>query len=751
MPSGRKRARRTGGRYLGLIATALTSLLVAWFVEPRHLIAMAVFFAAGVAFAYFYDRVAKADTAEAAKTQLEATEERRVFAALVENSSDFIGIADASGKPTYVNPAGRRMVGLSPEQPIEETEILEFYPPDQRAFATEVILKSMLEHGQWEGETYLRNWQTEDAIPVSDKHFMIRDPKSGRTLGMATITRDISDRRKLEDERERAREEHAAARDLLENVLQSSTQYSIIAKDLERRIVLWNRGAARNYGYEASEVIGKSSNMLHVSEELQSGKVAELHRRALEEGQADGLFRRRRKDGSEFLARVVITRRNDAKGDPVGYLIVSRDVTAEQRHLRKQQFLAEVGESLQASLDPDATVEQIARLAVGYIGDSCSVDLVEADGTIKRTKFVVADPAKAELAEVLERFSPRRDRPHPLWTVLEANQSVLIREVTPEYLLSVSQSEAQFRALESLDPHSLIVVPLIARERLFAVVTIASCASGRRYDLEDLDVCEELGRRASLALDNARLYEVAQNALRARDRVLGVVAHDLRNPLSAIISAASLLRQPGDAPERRSSVPVDSIQRAANRMTRLIQDLLDLTRVEAGRLAVEAARVPTRQAVAECLEAQTMLISDASLELRVELAKDTPDVWADRDRLSQVFENLIGNAVKFTQPGGRIVVGAALRDREVLFWVADTGCGIAAADVPRLFDPFWQADKTGRRGSGLGLPIVKGIVEAHGGRIWVESTPGEGSTFYFTIPTAVLSEDRVGAHVAAPQ
>jgi signal transduction histidine kinase len=184
-------------------------------------------------------------------------------------------------------------------------------------------------------------------------------------------------------------------------------------------------------------------------------------------------------------------------------------------------------------------------------------------------------------------------------------------------------------------------------------------------------------------------------------------------------------------------------------MNRLIQDLLDVARLEAGRLSIEQARVPAERVVSESVEAQKLLASSASIELRLDVARDVPEVWGDLDRLLQVFENLIGNAVKFTQPGGRITVGAAPRDGDVLFWVADTGAGIAAEDLPHLFDRFRQAQKASRRGAGLGLSVVKGIVEAHGGRIWVESTPGRGSTFSFTVPTALRAEERL--HEPAPQ
>src|SRR5690606_12045135 len=141
-----------------------------------------------------------------------------------------------------------------------------------------------------------------------------------------------------------------------------------------------------------------------------------------------------------------------------------------------------------------------------------------------------------------------------------------------------------------------------------------------------------------------------------------------------------------------------------------------------GSLSVEHGRVHTAQIVSDALEAQRPLAASASLELQANLAPGLPDLSADRDRLLQGFENLIGNALKFTVPGGRITVGGAPRDGEVLFWVADTGPGIAAEDLPHLFGRFWQVRKDGRCGAGLGLPIVKGIVEAHGGRVWVEST-----------------------------
>jgi signal transduction histidine kinase len=167
--------------------------------------------------------------------------------------------------------------------------------------------------------------------------------------------------------------------------------------------------------------------------------------------------------------------------------------------------------------------------------------------------------------------------------------------------------------------------------------------------------------------------------------------------------------------------------------------------IEAGRLGVDLTTLSPLQLVNEAVETQRPLAAASSLELTLALPHELPQVWADHDRLLQVFENLIGNALKFTAPGGRITVGAMPAEQHVVFWVADSGKGIAPENLPHVFDPFWQASARERRlGAGLGLPITKGIVEAHGGSIWVESVLGQGTTLYFTVPVTAGAERAVG-------
>jgi signal transduction histidine kinase len=211
----------------------------------------------------------------------------------------------------------------------------------------------------------------------------------------------------------------------------------------------------------------------------------------------------------------------------------------------------------------------------------------------------------------------------------------------------------------------------------------------------------------------------------------------LRNPLSTILMQTSISKSGGK--------PIEVIRRAATRMNRLIQDLLDVSLIETGQLPIHRARLSAGELVVEAVETQKILATSSSVELRLDVERGVPEVWGEHDRLLQVFENLIGNAIKFSTAGGLITVGAAPRDQEVLFWVADTGSGIAPGSLPHVFDRFWQATKGDRRGAGLGLPIAKGIIEAHGGHLWVESTPGRGSIFFFSLPTARPTADQPSA------
>jgi CheY-like chemotaxis protein/nitrogen-specific signal transduction histidine kinase len=263
--------------------------------------------------------------------------------------------------------------------------------------------------------------------------------------------------------------------------------------------------------------------------------------------------------------------------------------------------------------------------------------------------------------------------------------------------------------------------------------------SDGNFSLEQaLQQLEESQTNHQAALDTIgrqqRTIEALEEAVRSREAVLSVVAHDLRNPLNVIALAAnSLLLSLPDATARRA---MERIVRSVQRADRMIADLLTINTIDTGRLALERQRVETPELILSALDSQQSLAAAASVILAADISPNLPALDADQDRLMDVLENLIGNALKFTNPGGSITVGATLKQQEILIWVKDTGSGIAAAELPHIFDRFWQAKKKERRGVGLGLSICKAIVEAHGGRIWAESAPGAGTTLFFTIPAA---------------
>jgi PAS domain S-box-containing protein len=503
---------------------------------------------------------------------------------------------------------------------------------------------------------------------------------------------------------------------------------------LDGRFTRVNHVLCEIVGYTSDELTGLTFQAITHPEDLNAdlALAGQLTRGEIPRYQLEKRYLR--KDGTivNILLSGSVLRGRD--GAPLSYIAQIEDITERKRSENEQRFLAEAGLVLAATLDDEELLRKLAVLAVRDVADLCIVEVVGDCLQLRPVQVSSRDPSKDWLCEVLMRTPINRSRPHLMQAVLETRQPVLLQRPSEELIASFAQSEEHHRALRAAEIRSMVAVPLVTRERLMGAMAFVSSTAERVYGPADVRLAEELARRAAMSIDNARLYREARRATQARDDILGIVAHDLRNPLNSILMQAALLRVRRAHPEQRFQKPAEAIERAVARMNRLIEDLLDVTRMEAGGQSVEPARVPIQQVLSEAVESQKSLATSASVELRCEAARELPEVWADRDRLLQIFENLMGNALKFTKPGGRITVGAALEGEEVLFWVTDTGSGIPAEDQPHLFDRFWQARKARRSGAGLGLAIVKGIIEAHHGRLWVKSLAGEGSTFFFTLP-----------------
>lgn len=285
-------------------------------------------------------------------------------------------------------------------------------------------------------------------------------------------------------------------------------------------------------------------------------------------------------------------------------------------------------------------------------------------------------------------------------------------------------------------PYSTLSADLVGRDgQMLGVIQLWDKKEGE-FDESDEAILTQLAQLASVALENARLFKAAQEATRARDDLVAIVSHDLRNPLHTIHMAASFLLDMAPASDRRvtSRRQLEVVLRAANRANRLIQDLLDVAKIQAGGLVVDPVPIEVVSLVMEAMESATPMASVREIKVVCEVAAGVDTVSADRERVLQVFANLIGNATKFTPKGGEIRIQADNDGVDVKFVIVDTGPGIPEENLPHVFDRYWQAKSTAKLGTGLGLSIAKGIVEAHGGRIWVESPPASGAAFIFTLP-----------------
>jgi PAS domain S-box-containing protein len=568
-------------------------------------------------------------------------------------------------------------------------------------------------------------------IWILDRGKVFERDEQGRPLRMVGTELDITERKRTE---EALRLSEAKVSGIL-----AISADAIVSIDEQQRITMFNHGAEAIFGYSAAEVIGAPLDVL-IPERHRA-----VHRTHVETfaagpetanrmGPRSRLTVGLRKSGEEFPADATISKL-EVGGTRI-LTVALRDITEQRRNENEQEFLAEASSVLASTLEYEETLTNVARLAVRHLADFCLVDIVEEDGAVRRLKVVSRDPSQGGLCTLLEKMPLDRERHHLARSALETRQPVLMQGLRAETIASLAQSEEHLRVLRAIDPKSIMATPLLVHGKLMGVLTFVSSTPSRPYQPRHLRVAEELGRRAALSIENARLYRAARRAIQSRDDVLGVVAHDLRNPLNSIVMQAELIHRQCPQPEQLSREWAGGIKRAAQRMNRLIQDLLDVTQIDSGTLSLQRVPAAPQQLLSDVVDAERALASSASLELQLDATRELPEVWVDRFRLHRVFENLIGNAVKFTTAGGRITVGAAAKNREVVFWVADTGAGIPPEGVPHLFDRFWQARRADHRGAGLGLAIVKGIVEAHGGHVSVESTPGGGSTFFFTIPTA---------------
>jgi PAS domain S-box-containing protein len=556
------------------------------------------------------------------------------------------------------------------------------------------------------------------------------------------ITFELEHRRIEGELQRRLAEERDARRELREgqerlHIALDAGQMGTWEWELGENRVMWSAELERLHGLEPGSFPGTFEGFQADMHPDDRDRVLASIKSTLEsaDGEYQEEYRIVRPDGEvrwvEARGRLV----TDDDGDVTKMVGVCGDVTNRKRREQQLSFMSEASSLLSESLDSTELVKTLTRLTVPDLADWCVLHLTSDSGDLELAEVVHADPSKVELAW---SFVERAPTPGGFQQILDSGESFFRPKIDPDILGQYARNDEHREVMQSLGFKSGIIVPICGRERAHGTLTLIASESGRTFTEDDLRFVEEFVARAALAMDNAELYATARRAVEVRDDVLAIVSHDLRNPLTVISTAHAVLERIDDEKQRANAM--GGIKRAVDQMQKLIQDLLDASYLESGKLQLEPRPVNVSKLFAEMGELFAPRAEEQSVELSFDVEPDRLKVDADPTRLQQALGNLISNALRYVDEGGQVSVRATGKGDEVSITVADDGCGIPDDKLERLFDRFYQAQRDRHGGAGLGLAIAKGVVEAHGGELTVESTPAEGTTFEFTLPAVAEDE-----------
>jgi signal transduction histidine kinase len=428
-------------------------------------------------------------------------------------------------------------------------------------------------------------------------------------------------------------------------------------------------------------------------------------------------------------------------------------MAGEPRLNASLSFLCEASAVLASSLDTEATLESIGRLAVPRLADWAAIDLIDHANTLRRVAAAHADPNKRALAlDIGRRHPPTLDDAAGAGYVARTGRSQLIEAVDDTSFTAMKLGPEAHAFGRSLGLVSWLSLPLGIGGQTRGVLTLATAESNRRFGREEVELAEDFARRASSAIENARAYKEARDANRVKDEFLATMSHELRTPLNAILGWATLLRTRSDLDVKKA---IETIDRNARAQVRLIEEVLDISRIMSGKLKLDLKPIDLATVLRSSLDAAAPAALSKGIKLEAQLEVESCPFRGDPVRMQQVFWNLLSNALKFTSRGGRVEARLARDGHEVVATITDTGRGIRPDFLPVVFQRFRQADTSTTRtegGLGIGLAVVGHVVELHGGAVTAAS-PGEGrgATFTVRLPAPAIptvATNGTGAHVA---
>jgi PAS domain S-box-containing protein len=666
--------------------------------------------------AYFLGCVAIAILGESTRrARRRAATSAQQVVSLVESISDGFVAVDDGWRCTYMNRAALALVRRGGEAGAGAT-LWEALPLAAQEPAGDAIRAAVASGEIVEFECFHEPWQAWFEIKVT--------PAADRT---AIFFRDITSRKlnqmALAQSEERLR------------TAQQGARAGLWDWDLASDVATWSDEYYEINGLDRSTAPSRESFLAHVYPEDRAG-VQRAVAEALEKRAAIDIQYR-----IEHPARGLrwIAARGhttcDAEGRPRRSSGIVLDITERKRAEQALAFLSETGNVLSVLVDFESAVRSVARLAVDSMADYCVVVTLGPTQRIERLTAAHHDEAKEPLLwQALEHDPLDWASAAPVVQVLRTRTPALVKEVTPGLLDSIARDKSHRKLLGELGPVSWMIVPLVVRERVIGAIELASAASGHRYTEADLELAGELARRVAAAADNVRLYTELRNSERQKDDFLAMLAHELRNPLAAIQYANQLSKL--TAPEDAAASEV--IDRQVSNLAHLIEDLLDVSRITRDKIQLRKKVVDGRRLFERALATVRPAIEGRKHELAVELAAAALPIHADAVRVEQILVNLLTNAAKYTPAGGRIWARAFAAEGQAVFRVKDSGIGIPAHMLPRVFDLFTQVDPSLDRtqgGLGIGLTVVRKLAEMHGGSVSVASEGlGRGSEFVVRLP-----------------
>lgn len=402
------------------------------------------------------------------------------------------------------------------------------------------------------------------------------------------------------------------------------------------------------------------------------------------------------------------------------------------------EFIIKASNILASSLDYDATLASVANLATSFICDICIVDLIEKNGSIRHVAVVEKHHQKTALSQKILHSPPNPKAEYGIYAVVRSGKPLLISPVTKEWILNVAKNEEDIHIYHEMNLQAQMFLPLISRGKTVGVLWLASRDPNRLYNKKDLIWAQELAKRAAVAVDNARLYKEAQDAVRARDEFLSIASHELKTPLTSIMLQLQVALHKLRTSETKSidenvSKLLENAQQQSKRLRRLINDLLNISLITTGRLQLEKEVVNFSRLVKQVIARFTPQLEATDYKLKTDI-EERVLVALDRVRAEQVVTNLISNAMKYGD-GKLITIRVKQTEHHAVFIIKDRGIGIDPKKQEAVFERFSRGVKEHQyRGLGIGLYICRQIVAAHAGTIHLKSEQGKGTTFTIKFP-----------------